>query len=356
MLCAPLLNQGALIGIIYLENRLTAGVFTPDRLEVLNLLSAQATISIEKAKLYTTLQAALEQQVTLTKAYSRFVPREILQFLGKDSITQVRLGDQTERDMTIMFSDIRAFTSLSEQMTPQENFNFINSYLSRIGPIIREYNGFIDKYIGDAVMALFPEQASDAVKAAIHMQKEVRLYNEHRANQHYQPITIGIGLHTGRVMLGTVGELERMEGTVISDTVNLASRLEGLNKLYGASIIISEHTLNSMQEASAYQVRFLGAVRVKGKQDAVNIFEVLDGNPQTVVATRVQTRADFETGLRCYYNQQFHQAVAHFDNVLSVDPADRVARLYLQRANHCIEYGVPVGWDGVEIFSEKRSR
>jgi predicted ATPase/class 3 adenylate cyclase len=348
ILCAPMLNQGALTGMLYLENNLTAGAFTPDRLEVLSLLSAQAAISIEKAKLYTTLQDALEQQKALTQAYSRFVPREILQFLGKESITQVVLGDQTQREMTVLFSDIRAFTTLSEQMTPQQNFNFINSYLSRVGPVIREHSGFIDKYIGDAIMALFPNQPNDAIQAAIHMQREVQLYNEHRANHDYQPIQIGIGLHVGSVMLGTIGDAERMEGTVISDTVNLTARLEELTKLYGAAIIVSERTLFSLSQPDQYALRSLGTVRVKGKQDAVAVFEILDGLPDEMRARREATSADFEQGLLHYWRQQFDEAVAYFEQVLAVDSDDQAARLYLSRATRCITYGIPADWDSID--------
>jgi class 3 adenylate cyclase len=348
ILCAPMLNQGTLTGMLYLENNLTAGAFTPDRLEVLNLLSAQAAISIEKAKLYTTLQDALDQQTALTRAYSRFVPREILQFLGKESITQVGLGDQTQQEMTVLFSDIRAFTSLSEQMTPQQNFNFINSYLSRVGPVIREHSGFIDKYIGDAIMALFPSHPNDAIQAAIHIQREVQLYNEHRANHGYQPIQIGIGLHVGSVMLGTIGDAERMEGTVISDTVNLTARLEELTKLYGTAIIVSERMLFSLSQPDQYGVRSLGTVRVKGKQDAVAVFEILDGLPDEVRACRVATCADFEQGLLHYWRQQFDEAVACFEQVLATDADDQAARLYLNRATRCIAYGIPADWDHID--------
>ncbi|WP_445240301.1 adenylate/guanylate cyclase domain-containing protein [Microcoleus vaginatus] len=110
--------------------------------------------------------------------------------------------------MTVLFSDIRSFTTISEAMTPQENFSFINSYLSRVSPVIRAHQGFIDKYIGDAIMALFPESADDAVRAAVEMQKQVIIYNQDRLRSNYPLIVIGIGLHAGHLMLGTIGERE----------------------------------------------------------------------------------------------------------------------------------------------------
>jgi predicted ATPase/class 3 adenylate cyclase len=353
ILCMPLINQGKLIGMLYMENNLTTDAFTADRLELLSLLSSQVAISIENARLYTNLELALDQQVKLTNAYSRFVPREILQFLGKESIIEVTLGDQIQQEMTVLFSDIRDFTALSEQMSPQENFDFINSYLSRVSPIIREHNGFIDKYIGDAIMALFEGDTDDAVRAAIEMQEEVVSYNDHRARAGYQPISIGVGLHTGNVMLGTVGEQERMEGTVISDTVNLASRLEGLTKLYGSPIIVSEKTLFNLRHPHQYTFFFLDQVKVKGKKDPVSIFEILDGIPEEVRELKLKTRTHFDQGLFHYHAREFDQALKHFKKVLDIDPTDQLAQLYLKRASNFVEYGVPVGWEGIEALSEK---
>ena len=298
----------------------------------------------ERIRLTRNLETSLQNQVELTRAYSRFVPSEILQFLEKESIVDLQLGEHTRQDMTVLFSDIRSFTTMSEQMTPQENFNFINSYLGRVSPIIRQNNGFIDKYIGDAIMALFPGKefpgrADEALQAAIEMQKEVVLYNTHRAKSGYAPISIGIGLHTGSVMLGTVGEAERMEGTVISDAVNLASRLESLTKIYSVSIIISEHTLFRLERVMKYQFRFLDKVKVKGKKEPVSVFEIFEGYPPEVIALKLKTRTDFEKGLLHYHSEEFQNALVHFQKVLEVDPDDGAAHLYLQRANHYIEYG-----------------
>ena len=211
-------------------------------------------------------------------AYGRFVPHEFLRFLERESIVDVNLGDQVQRDMTVLFSDIRSFTSLSEKMTPQENFNFLNAYLGRVSPVIRQYNGFIDKYIGDALMALFPMRAEDALQAAITMQQEVSRYNRHRQAQADKPINIGIGLHTGSLMLGTIGETERMESTVISDAVNLASRMEGVTKMYGTTIVISQDTLFNLDQPTLYHFRYLDRVQVKGKKEPISVFEIFNGD------------------------------------------------------------------------------
>jgi class 3 adenylate cyclase len=272
-----LVSQGKRNGIVYLENRLLDKVFTSERVEVLTMLSSQMSISIENAVLYENLQNSLEQQQELTNSFARFVPREFLSFLGKKSITDIELGDQIEKEMTVLFSDIRDFTKLSEAMSPRENFLFINSYLSQMEPVIAKFNGFIDKYIGDSIMALFPTGADDALKACILMREKLKSYNLGRNKAGYAPVKIGIGLNTGKLMLGTVGGKNRMDSTVISDAVNLASRVEGLCKIYKAPLLITENTLNSLEEQKKHQIRFIDRVKVKGKEEPVSIFEVMDG-------------------------------------------------------------------------------
>ncbi|MEG3844496.1 ATP-binding protein, partial [Microcoleus sp. herbarium14] len=209
---------------------LTAKNQTTDLVEAFNL---EANDYVTKPFIKKELLARINTQIRLAKlnaAYGRFVPHDFLSLLEKPSIIEVKLGDNQERDMTVLFADIRSFTALSEQMTPPENFAFINTYLGRVSPAIRKNHGFIDKYIGDAVMALFPTFPEDGVRAAIDMQQEVNFFNEQREKNGLFPIKIGVGLHAGNLMLGTIGERERMESTVIADAVNLASRLEGLTK------------------------------------------------------------------------------------------------------------------------------
>jgi len=346
LLCLPLLNQGRLTGMLYLENNLTTGAFTPDRVEVLNLFSSQAAISIENAQLYTNLTA-------FNKAYERFVPSQFLSFLEKGSIVDVHLGDQVEKEMTILFSDIRDFTTHSETMTPQENFNFINSYLSRMEPVIIEHHGFIDKYIGDAIMALFAGSADDAVQTGITMLHRLTEYNQERHKAGYQPIRIGVGINTGSLMLGTIGSQHRMDGTVISNAVNVASRIEGLTKIYGASIVISEQTLSRLKDQTIYNTRFLGKVQVKGKKEAVSVFEIYDGDPEKMIELKLKTKSDFEEGLHLYYAKEFAEAAVCFKQVLKTNPDDKTADLYLKRSAQFMVQGVPDDWDGVETLEHK---
>ena len=194
--------------------------------------------------------ALLQQTET---AYGRLVPHQLLNLLEAKSIVDVKLGDQVERKMTIMFSDIRDFTPLSESMTPAENFEFINSYLSQMEPVISRHHGIIDKYIGDTIMALFEKGADEAVSGAIAMLERLGYYNAGRDRAGYEPINVGIGLNTGVVMIGTVGGINRMDSTVIGDAVNLTSRMEEATKTYHAPLIISQNTLYDLVDPKKYR-------------------------------------------------------------------------------------------------------
>ncbi|MGB3241150.1 MAG: adenylate/guanylate cyclase domain-containing protein [Geitlerinemataceae cyanobacterium] len=287
------------------------------------------------------LEESKSQLVQIAQASARFVPRQFLNFLQKESILDVKLGDAVQTKMTVLFADIRSFTSLSEALSPQENFDFINSYLRQVGPVIREYNGFIDKYIGDGIMALFPETADDAVAAAIAMQKQVANYNECLQSKGHKPISIGIGIHSGSLMLGIIGETERMESTVIADAVNLSSRLEQLTKLYEVNIIISQQTLSQLDNSENYSYRFLDRVQIRGKQDFVAIFEIYDGDSQTLQKLKNQTKTDFEQGILLYIEKKFTAAQQYFERVLQVNDRDPAARLHWERCQMSQQTALP---------------
>ncbi|MGD8303629.1 MAG: adenylate/guanylate cyclase domain-containing protein, partial [Desulfobacterales bacterium] len=293
------------------------------------------------------------QLVQLNTAYERFVPREFLSLLKKESILEVELGDQIAQQMTVLFSDIRGWTTISEDMSAQESFNFINAFLDRVSPVIKAHQGFIDNFQGDGMMALFPQSADDAVRAAIAMHAAVAEYNQDRQQKGFQPIGIGVGLHIGDLMLGIIGHAERMQGTVVADAVNLASRLEGLTRVYGSSISISEPTLKQLKDPDQYKHRFVDKVQVKGKKDPVSVHEVYDGDPPAVIDLKEQTKDEFEQGLGLYYDRKFSEASVKFNQVLEKHPADRAARIYLKRSANYMVNGVPDDWIGVEVLTQK---
>ena len=229
------------------------------------------------AKSFASMRDAVRSTITDLKqtnlSIERFVPRAFLSIVGKPRIVDVELGDNKREEMSILFSDIRSFTTLSESMTPDENFSFINAYLEHMGPVIRDHNGFIDKYIGDAIMALFMN-ADDALRAGLAMLDTLDQFNVGRRAAGQEPVAIGIGINTGSLMLGTIGERHRMDGTVISDAVNLAARVESLTKDYKVPLLISEYTWRQLADPKAYDIRPIDVVVVKGKTRPVSIFEV----------------------------------------------------------------------------------
>lgn len=267
----------------------------------------------------------------LNHAFSRFVPRQFLQFLDKESIVEVKLGDHVQKEMSVLFADIRDFTSLSESMTPEENFKFINAYLSRMEPAIIQNQGFIDKYIGDGIMALFSKGADNALKAAISMLQRLAEYNQGRAKAGYMPIQVGIGINTGSLMLGTVGGYSRMDSTVISDAVNLASRIEGLTKDYRVSLLISHYTFSQLNDANQYAFRIIDRVKVKGKLAAVSVYEVFEADPPRIREAKLATKTAFEEALLLYNLHSFKSAAQLFEECLHLNPEDTVAQIYLER-------------------------
>ncbi|MDM8565951.1 adenylate/guanylate cyclase domain-containing protein [Candidatus Halobeggiatoa sp. HSG11] len=282
----------------------------------------------------------IEELAGLNRAYERFVPRQFLSLLEKKSIVDITLGEHVEKEMTILFADIRDFTSLSEKMTPQENFNFINSYLSQMDEVIHQHRGFIDKYIGDAVMALF-HNADDAVCGAIAMLKRLINYNDGRVNAGYEAIKIGIGVNTGALMIGTVGGRNRMDGTVISDSVNLASRVEGLTKIYGTQLLISEHTYEKLADPNKYMMRIIDATKVQGKSEEVTVYEVFDADPPETIALKNATIEDFEPGFVLYNSDAISDAKLLFEKVLKINPNDKAAQVHLEDCERILSMTVP---------------
>jgi hemerythrin len=268
-------------------------------------------------------------------AFGRLIPHQLLELMGRNSILDVELGDQFERKLTIMCTDIRDFTMLSENMTPQENFDFLNAYLAQMEPIISEHGGIIDKYIGDSILALFTLGADDALSGAIHMFEKLEKYNSGRARAGYKPLQIGVGLNTGLVMIGTVGGANRMETTVIGDAVNLTSRIEGATKTYYTPLLISQNTLYDLAVPEKYDIRFLDRIRVKGKTQPLSIYEVFDNDPIKLRDRKRADKAKFETAVAYYHMKDIAMAMNLFTECLEKAPKDIPAHIYLSR---CKQY------------------
>ena len=304
-------------------------------MEDIPIIPTQDSIQEILHKVIIAHQQALALLQQTEAAYGRLVPHQLLNLLEAKSIVDVKLGDQVERKMTIMFSDIRDFTPLSESMTPAENFEFINSYLSQMEPVLSRHHGIIDKYIGDAIMALFEHGADDAVSGAIAMLERLSYYNAGRERAGYAPIHIGIGLNTGVVMIGTVGGINRMDSTVIGDAVNLTARLEEATKTYHSPLIISQNTLYDLADPGKYDIRFLDRIRVKGKSQPLSIYEVFNNNPEELRNSKRDSLAVFEKAVAYYHLRDIPKAIPLFKQCFDISPDDFSSLIYLER---CYEY------------------
>ena len=292
--------------------------------------------------------ASLERAVALAEAGSRFVPDALVETLGKRDILEVSLGDQVKRRMTVLFADIVGFTTMSEGMDPAGIFDFVNAYLSRMGPLVRRNCGFVDKYIGDAIMALFPGSPDDAVATAVDILAELGAMNRERAAAGLPAVEAGIGMHTGDLMLGIIGEEGRWEGTVLSDAVNLASRLEGLTRLYGVRALASAECVGSLAQGTA--TRFVDVVRVKGRQLPTRVYEILPPH-DPATRSRLDGEAAYLEAFAAYQAGEFRTAADGFAALAKAgDPAAAVLR---DRCGAYLDGGAPDGFDGAILIHEK---
>lgn len=256
----PIIHQGRMIGYVYFENFKISYAFDENMIQTLQLIIHQAAISLENANLYQT--------------YRKFVPHEFLENLEKHNLSEISLGDQVKKHLTILFIDIRNFTAMAEKCVPEEVFAIIHDFLEATSPAIRDHQGFVDKYIGDAIMGIFPDPPDNALKAALVVIEKLKIFNEERKNAGRPPIDVGIGINTGDVILGVIGESERLETSVFGDTVNIASRIEALNRLYDTTILITDATKESLVHPENFSIHFLTKAQVKGRKEKIGLWEV----------------------------------------------------------------------------------
>ncbi len=289
----------------------------------------------------------------INQATGKFVPYEFIRTLGRDTISDVQVGDHVEKEVTVLFSDIRGYTALSEKMSPAEAFRFVFDYVQRMGPIVYKNRGFINQYLGDGIMAIFQGDPLDAIHAAIDMQIDLRTWNQERVQAGEKAIAVGIGMHTGPLIMGIIGDEVRSDATTISDTVNTASRMEGLTKYYHAQILISEDVYQHLRPDHNLNFRYLGKVQVKGKQQPVNLYECYDGDPPEIFMQKHSGKAIFEEGVHQYIAANFLAAGRSLKAALRAYPSDSLAHQLLIQVNQHLEQGTPDGWTGVETMTQK---
>jgi predicted ATPase/signal transduction histidine kinase/DNA-binding response OmpR family regulator len=295
------------------------------------------------------LLARLRTHLALSQvnaAIGQFVPYPFLQLLGRESITDVRLGDSVARPMSVLFANMRAFTRLTEQMNTAETFRFINEYLGLLAPAVARHGGFVDKYIGDAIMAIFDGGADAAVRAGLEMNLVLLDLNARRTRAGQSPIRIGVGVNTGELVLGTVGTDQRMDTTVISEAVNVAARMQTLTRRYDTQLLVTERTMAALAAPDAYAHRILDQVTLPGRTEALPVFEIYASDPEDVRAAKDATRPTFEQAVRAFHGRALPEAIRLFTLCRALNPQDRVVDLYLDRCQKIQRQFTGDAWGG----------
>ena len=313
---------------------------TSSKIKTIQQSQSEATLQHYKNK--------ADEAMRLNQTFRKFVPKQFVDHFAKHGSETLELGRADEDELAILFSDIRGFTSLSEQMSPQELMNFLNSYFLRMNEPIHKNNGFIDKF-----MALFDrpagsntDKAQDAIRAALDLRYAINLYNEHRANCNYPPVNIGIGIHFGPVIIGTVGSDDRMDTTVIGDSVNIAYRLEALAPKYNTDIVISAQTLHQAEAKGLFEYRLLDWVRVKGRKAPIEVYEIIDHQDTNVKQLKLANAKLIEQGLDYRKQQNWQQAITHFQQALDIYPEDSLAIHHLEQCAKLQHSELADDWDG----------
>lgn len=292
------------------------------------------------------MTSRLEQ---VQKILSVFVPQQFQELIAPSGVESVELGDAVCKSITIFFSDIRDFTSITEAMYVNEVMEFLNTYLAFAVPAIAEEGGFVDKFIGDAIMAIFAqgspeEQANASVRAAVRMLHDLDYCNTSAGLVNAET---GIGINTGKVIMGVVGTETRMEPTVLGDAVNLASRTEALCKKYGARILITEHTKEKMAlGAEQFTIRLIDHVTVKGKSQSCRIYEVVDGDKDEVREQKERILRPYHEALLLFTDGKFAEARDKFEECLALRPDDKPCLIYVERCTELLA-DPPSTWDGI---------
>lgn len=291
--------------------------------------------------------ASLAQTKQMLDSFSRFVPARFLEFLHVKDMVDIELGACVEKEITLLFVDIRNFTGMSEKMSVFDNFRFLNAYLKRMGPIIEQQGGIIDKFVGDEIMCLFPDSPQKALVSSIEMRRELAIYNTDRKKMNYDALDIGAGLHTGNVMLGTVGSENRISTTVIGDNVNLASRLQTLTKIFGVPIILSDAVYRRLDDPSAFCLREIDSVLVRGKEKPIVLYECFDMDQDELRDQKKELHGDLQLALFHYKAGNFAESKQLFVDYEKKCVRDSIPRIYLKRLEKLMQRPTSAKWSGV---------
>ncbi|MCO4769166.1 MAG: adenylate/guanylate cyclase domain-containing protein [Deltaproteobacteria bacterium] len=327
------------------------------------ILPSRAALSVEMVGMMLPLLIVVSMAKALANRYAhdlevldatrlaalRFVPMEFLGVLGRASIETAERGDAVAIEATVMFSDLRGFSALSERLSAEETFALVNRYLGVMQPIIHAHGGVVASYLGDGIMALFPNGPADALRSAIVQIEALERFNADAA----EPLEVGIGFHHGSLMLGTLGGPDHLECTLIGDTVNLAARVEGMTKQYGAPVLCTDAVVDAMGEVHELRLTELDLVRAKGKKEPVGLFELVDANRHEVRERKERLAPAFSSALSDYRAGRFERAEAGFTACARLAPDDRAVALFVERCRSLRDTNAARDWDGVWTLTSK---
>jgi len=327
-----------------------------DRGQILNLVFPLAALALPQAAMATYYVIFEQRQVRFLRgAMGRYLSPSVMDaIIRRPELLQ--LGGE-KREMTVLFSDIRGFTTFAERLDPQDLVALLNEYLTAMTDIVYRHDGVLDKYMGDAIMAFWnspvdqPDHARRGCLTALDMLQELQGLRERWEARGIPPLNMGVGLNSGAMSVGNMGSNTRFDYTVMGDAVNLGSRLEGASKEYGTNIIISESTLEAVREGG-FVVRFLDLVAVKGKTEPVAVYELI-GQAGQFGSLSPELLGTYEEGTRLYRAQRFEEAAARFAEVLDARPLDGPSRMYLERCEDLVVAPPPPDWDGVFVMTHK---
>jgi len=282
------------------------------------------------------------QEVTkLSNSYFRFVPQQFLKVLGKTNMTQISLGAQANRDMTILVCNMRGFPELSARLSTEENFRYINSFLKVFGPVIRECGGFTSRYLGPGMLTMFPNDPGAALRAAVKLRATLDAYNADRK----EPIDIGIAIHSGDVMIGIIGEEQRMEGSVVSNHVQLTLDLEKMSAKLGVQVLLTEETMRAANPSMLGRFRKLGAFQLDEDQRTIELYDLYEGDPAHIRKLKDETKRQFEEAIALFQSGRFYDAREGFVAVVKKNRYDLAAKHYFFACDRYFQEGVSAEWN-----------
>jgi class 3 adenylate cyclase len=274
--------------------------------------------------------------VLLNKAYGRFVPQKFVTLLGKGCIENVSLGDQVLRDMVVMFFDVVNFTAMVDCMSPEETIGLMNKLFAVVQPIIAEHNGIINKFLGDGAMVIFSSD-DDAVAAAIKMLDAVDALKGQCVQEGSPPVFVGIGIDSGPLMAGIVGDDTRMEFTAYGNAVNVAARIERLTRTYGVMLLVTEHVYDRLGDEYKENIRIVDHVHIKGKTEPVAIYELFSGGDPQRVALQQKTLPRYVDGFNWYLSGKYKEAIASFEKVLCAHDCDKLVHYQIKKCKELLK-------------------